>query len=288
MFRNSASTAGIDYDAQRTESMVKNPAFTLIELLVVIAIIAILASLLLLALVGANLRPYRVVYLSNLRQLNLNATMYWQDFGEGQPVAFRDATGYPLWWRYQGASKTGLPDIRICPVAKEPQPASYMPGSGERLGRNPGTAGHCWRIPGTPLDPPYDWTGSYAFNRWLYLENPNSTRYPTSTPLFVDAIWEVVQPQPNEGGARDLFSGVPVTGSSLGFAIGCVTIARHGSKSPKSAPRDWPRNQQLPRAWGVNVSFADSHAELVKLADLWTLTWNRTWESPSPLPPWRP
>ncbi len=139
--------------------------FTLIELLVVIAVIAILAALLLPALTGAKLRAHRIVCLSNLRQLSQSAFMYWQDFGEGQVVAFRDATGYPLWWRYQGASKTGTPDIRICPVAKEPQPASYTPGSGERLGRNPGTAAHCWRIPGTPLDPPYDWTGSYAFNR---------------------------------------------------------------------------------------------------------------------------
>ncbi len=263
--------------------------FTLIELVVVIAVIAILAALLLPALSGAKLRAHRIVCLSNLRQLNQSAFMYWQDFGEGQVVAFRDATGYPLWWRYQGASKTGTPDIRICPVAKEPQPASYTPGSGERLGRNPGTAAHCWRIPGSPLDPPYDWTGSYAFNRWLYSENPNSTRYPTRTPVFVDAIWEVVQPQPNQGAARDLFFGGAVAEGIMPFPISCVTIARHGSKSPKSAPRDWPRIQPLPRAWGVNVTFVDGHAELVKLPDLWSLTWNRTWDSPAPPGrPWPP
>src|SRR5207248_7573801 len=90
--------------------------FTLIELLVVIAIIAILAALLLPSLAAAKLKAYQVVCLSNLGQLSQSALMYWQDFGEGEVAAFREATGYPLWWRYQGASKTDLPDIRICPV----------------------------------------------------------------------------------------------------------------------------------------------------------------------------
>lgn len=204
----------------------KNTAFTLIELLVIIGIIAVLAALLLPALAGAKLKAHRVVCLSNLRQLSQSALMYWQDFGGGQVLAFREAHGYPIWWRYQGASKTGLPDVRICPVAKEPQPVSFTPGSEERLGRNPGTAAHCWRIPGTLLDPSYDWTGSYAFNRWLYSDNPNSTRNPTSTPLFVDANWEVVQPRPNDSAARDLFLGGPVTGSSLSFSITGFLIFR--------------------------------------------------------------
>jgi len=243
--------------------VVSRSGFTLIGLLVVIAIIAILAALLLPSLAAAKLKAHQVACLNSLKQLDLSATLYWQDFGEGEVVAFREANGYPLWWRFQGASKTDLPDIRICPVAKEPQPVSYTPGSGERPARNPGTAAHCWRIPGSPLDPPYDWTGSYAFNRWLYSENPNSTRYPTRTPVFVDAIWEVVQPQPNEGAARDLFLGGALAGGITPFPISCATIARHGPKSPKSAPRNWPRNQPLPRAWGVNVSFVDGHAELV-------------------------
>src|SRR6266516_4104739 len=76
----------VGHECRRAERL---SSFTLIELLVVIAIIAVLAALLLPALSGARLRAHRIVCLSNLRQLTQSALMYWQDFGDGQPVAFR-------------------------------------------------------------------------------------------------------------------------------------------------------------------------------------------------------
>src|SRR6185312_14155672 len=56
--------------------------FTLIELLVVIAIIAILAAMLLPALARAKQRAQNASCANNLRQLNIAAVMYSQEFDD--------------------------------------------------------------------------------------------------------------------------------------------------------------------------------------------------------------
>jgi prepilin-type N-terminal cleavage/methylation domain-containing protein len=275
--------------------------FTLIELLVVIAVIGILAALLLPALSAAKLKAYQVTCLNNTRQLAQMALIYQTDYGKGLPLG-TDST--PSWFRPHGVPQADSPDFRICPMAKALPPLPFM--GGLRIVTTPGTAATCWdQAGGTSPIPTADWlandaTGSYAANEWfqfipgiggnvghglpedLSFPSVSSVRFPVSTPLFTDSTWPAICPLTNDLPATNLFTGSPPLANLALFKtptlpMGVATIARHGSRPPASAPRQWNPTAPLPRTWGVNVSFEDGHAALVKLPDLWTLTWNRTW-----------
>jgi len=77
--------------------------FTLIELLVVIAIIAILAALLLPVLSKAKARTQGVSCTSNMKQMQLGALLYGNEFNDCLPC------NVPLSPQFGGDSTTGLP-----------------------------------------------------------------------------------------------------------------------------------------------------------------------------------
>jgi prepilin-type N-terminal cleavage/methylation domain-containing protein/prepilin-type processing-associated H-X9-DG protein len=75
---------------------VKNSVgFTLVELLVVIAIIAILMAMLMPAISRAKMKAHAISCLSNMRQLNLAATMYASDHEEEYPLRRIPTNAWP-------------------------------------------------------------------------------------------------------------------------------------------------------------------------------------------------
>jgi len=272
-------------------------AFTLIELLVVITIIAILAALLLPALSTAKLKALQVICLNNTRELAQMALIYQNDYGKGLPHAAGGDPGWSrvlVWSDVSGVTVPDLPNVNICPLAKDlPSGIQAEPGW---YAKNLGSAVNCWVVVGGDAGKIIYTTGSYAANEWfdatgistvgiigvgrmtspgnLGFPTADSVPYPAQTPLFADADWEYVTPQMGDL-PSDLFGSAG--GHEPDPSLAVVTIARHGSKPPVRAWSPVHPHEPLPRTWGVNVSFEDGHAALVKLPDLWTLTWNRTW-----------
>ena len=258
-------------------------AFTLIELLVVIAIIAILAAMLLPALSAAKQRAQSLKCLSNLKQMNLAYFMYVQD--TGQMVQYVSTAA--LWMQTLISYQSQVAAIRLCPVA----------ANTNNLASTQGTAVLPWfwgSAPTANLN-----TGSYAINGWLSVEHTPVdpfTQYffqkeaditaPVTTPLFQDSIWYYVFPLETDPtlNPSDLYDGYTGNRSGCMHSIGLCLIDRHDNLAAGAAPKKFPysRGRMLPGM--INMVFADNHAEVVKLNNLWNYTWHRGWLTPSPHP----
>ena len=252
--------------------MKKVKGFTLIELLVVISVIALLLSILMPSLGRIKQQARAVVCRSNLRQILLGLKLYSSD---NDDKSLDSAGGGEFWFTqiatYMGddyyksdpeSAIEGNMQIIMCPSTKEPiNPDGGSPGSFE----------YQWRY--HVMD--FGAEGSYGINAWVggwnleayesYLgsgygdmesKSFRSGSFATSNvPAFADCVWVDTVP-------LDTDQATSLTNNEIegyDFGLDRVCIDRH--------------------EMAVNVGFLDGSAKKVKLEDLWTLKWNRVWQS---------
>jgi prepilin-type N-terminal cleavage/methylation domain-containing protein len=294
---------GTAFDALRSDRA-SFPGFTLIELLVVIAIIAILAALLLPTLAGAKLNAQQAQCVSNLRQMGLARSLYYQDFGYFSRVWSANVDTGDDTWPWVQLVPYGLQGrVSLCPSAADTYGTSFEEGFSTTVPFNYsvflewGDVGHAWLFswltkPVQEMDSAHPFTnqlfaGSYALNGWLNVPTgktevgpgrpapssvPQFTKsgplHPAQTPVFIDDSYPDEMPNPTNLPSSDLSFGFP--------------IARHGNRPASAAPQQWDISKPMPGM--ADVALFDGHVEKSRLENLWNYYWSASWQVPNPRP----
>ena len=251
-------------------SIVNKRAFTLIELLVVIAIIALLMAILVPVLRSARNQARSVVCQANLKQWGTISTLYAEDNQGRLPEKGGDA----LWFVRGSALRDDDPNrpslyqdinakgIACCPMATKPRSNEKATGiqagfdsSPYQIRGNVGSTFQAWEI----TSPRPRFRCSYGFNVYLFHDlfdssyNYNDTysiKGSAKVPLLLDStapiipFLEFTKPRQNEQ-------------DGSGFIIN-----RHNGY--------------------VNGLFLDWSVRKVGLKELWTLKWNKQFDTAGP------
>lgn len=177
-----------------------------------------------------------------------------------------------------------------CPTALKPPTMNGANGQG--------SADQLWLKPITVYvgGPSINFLGSLGFNGWFfsdkkgdgngdpekYFAKEASVQKPPLSPLFFDENWVDTWPLATDAPARNLYQGTTLN-QHMDYQMGRITIARHGRITPAQAPRVVSAGAFLPGS--VNMSFADGHAQTVRLQDLWTYYWHVNYRPPAVRPP---
>ncbi|MCK5000354.1 MAG: type II secretion system protein [Anaerohalosphaera sp.] len=250
----------------------RKKAFTLIELLVVISIIALLLAILMPALGKVKKKAQSVVCKSNLKQLQLAASLYANDY-DSKYFAY----GGDVYINHLSPYIGEVDSARYCKASKissriETELADLKSGAGWPALM--GSADETWGWWSNTVDPEY---GSYTFNGYLYpnlaqigvvgadvaansFSKVTQIKNMYATPVFTDGVWVDTWPMDDETTAPTDFEIAMGYGHEWqnDYYIWRLITNRHGKIT--------------------NISFADGHVDSVKLADLWTLQWCREFE----------
>lgn len=256
--------------------MRREKAFTLIELLVVISVIVLLIALLLPALQQVRKQAKAAVCQAQLRQWGEAVALYTEDNQGRLP---RDAGGNSAMWFLRGSFTSAVDPnestswravdtegIACCPMAVRPGPVPFAyTGNGQLYAEGTqGSAFEAWVM--TAPGPPF--RGSYGLNEWLF-KRPfasGSRHWPlpyTDTfsltgrpniPLLVDSAMLSALP--------DNRFKPPKFPDGKGFGMAPFCINRHHDN--------------------VNALFLDWSVRRVGLKELWTLKWDRTFDTAGP------
>jgi len=247
------------------------------------------------ALARAKQRAKDINCVSNSKQFTLGMNMYVND-ASGALISYADPSGgFNLWIARIQTNYNLKATSRCCPAAPE-----MVDGNGvstwktynKAVSSNPdlGTADHPY------LWDPSVWGGTggkfqggYGLNAYCYsgtgyssdyFQKESTIKFPTTTPYFADATYADFAPNPGDQETPwDVYDG-----GDNGPGVGRAAIARHGGAGPSTAPRGLANGAgQLPGR--SDCAFADGHAEMKKLNDLWGLTWSSAWPAGNQRPP---